>query len=484
MNASRLSMNKRFVSRVPLAVIALAALSACTVGPDYKRPDMQLPSAIDVRGAPATTAATSVAAPWWLHFKDEGLNLLMAEALRSNLDLQIAAGRVAEAQAQLGLAVSDQLPSVYATAGREKSRNSATSNRSGPGQALESTTNRAALNVSFDLDFWGKYRRSSEAARAELLGIESNRAALKIALSAQVAQSYFALQALDAQVEATQRGIARGEEALKMQKVRFDSGVISAFDYQQRMAELDAARAQLPGLMANRDRQQRALAILVGRSPKDVLSATMRRSAADKPSSELVLPAGIPSEVLLSRPDIVEAEQKLIATNARIGAARANYFPSISLTGFFGSESSSMASLFSGPARAWNFAGNLTQPLWGAGRVDHLVAVANARNAQALAQYQLAIATAFKETQDAIQAQQAAREVFDIEARRVATLEQTWKLAKLRYEQGVASQLDVIDAERSLLAAEQNRIEAARALRAAVADLFRAMGAPVEAGSR
>ncbi len=442
---------------------------------------MPLPEVIEVPGKLA--AIPTMATPWWLHFKDEGLNQVMAEAMRNNRDLQVAAGRVAEARAQLGLAVSDQLPSVYATAGREKSRNSAESSRSGPGQPLESTTNRAALNVSFDLDFWGKYRRASEAARADLLSVESNRAALRIALSTQVAQSYFALQAYDAQVDATQRGIARGEEALKMQKVRFDAGVISAFDYQQRSAELDAGRAQLPGLIANRDKQERALAILLGRSPKDVLSAKVLRSGADKPSSELVLPAGIPSEVLLARPDLIEAEQKLVATNARIGAARANYFPSISLTGLFGSESSSMTNLFTGPARIWNFAGSLTQPLWGAGRVDNTVAAAEARNVQALAQYQQAIATAFKETQDAIQAQQAARDVFEIESRRVATLTQTWNLAKLRYQQGIASQLDVIDAERSLLAAEQNRIEAARALRAAVADLFKAMGAPVEAGN-
>jgi multidrug efflux system outer membrane protein len=479
MTSVKISVGGQRTARLLMSAAALAVISACSVGPDYKRPALVLPEVVEVPGKLAAIPVLSQ--PWWLHYKDEGLNTLMTEALQQNLDLQVAAGRVAEAQAQLGLAVSDQLPSVYVTAGRERNRNSAASSRSGPGQALESTTNRAAINVSFDLDFWGKYRRGSEAARADLLSVESNRDALRLSLTSQVAQSYFALQAFDAQLAATERAIARGEEALRMQKVRFDAGVISAFDYQQREAELDGARVQVPSLRANRDKQQRALAILLGRTPKDVLAGTVNRSGADLPSSELVLPAGIPSEVLLRRPDLVEAEQKLVATNARIGVARASYFPSLSLTGLFGSESSSLADLFKGPARIWNFAGNLTQPLWGAGRVDNAVAAANARNVQALAQYQSAIANAFKETQDAIQAQQAAREVFDLETRRVNTLDQSWKLAKLRYQQGLSSQLDVIDAERNLLAAEQNRIEAARALRAAVADLFRAMGAPVAA---
>ncbi|MCA3028203.1 MAG: efflux transporter outer membrane subunit [Rhodocyclaceae bacterium] len=460
-----------------MSAAALAVISACSVGPNYRHPEMSLPEVISVPSAVNTLPVMTQ--PWWLHYKDDGLNALMGEALQHNLDLQVAAARIAESQAQLGLAVSDQFPSAYVTAGRNRNRNSAASSNTGPGQPLESTTNRVALNISFDLDFWGKYRRASEAARAELLSVESNRDALRLSLTAQVAQSYFALQAFDAQLAATERAITRGEEALNMQKVRLNAGVISAFEYQQREAELDGARVQLPNLRANRDKQQRALAILLGRTPKEVLAGVVKRTSAEQPSSELVLPAGIPSEVLLRRPDLVEAEQKLVATNARIGVARASYFPSLSLTGLLGSESSSLGDLFTGPARIWNFAGNLTQPLWGASRVDSMVAAANARNVQALAQYQLAITNAFKETQDAIQAQQAAREVFDLETRRVGTLDQSWKLAKLRYQQGIASQLEVIDAERNLLAAEQNRIEAARALRAAVADLFKAMGAPV-----
>ena len=185
----------------------------------------------------------------------------------------------------------------------------------------------------------------------------------------------------------------------------------------------------------------------------------------------------MPSDLMLRRPDLREAEQKLIASNARIGIARAAYFPSISLTGLFGSESASLSDLFTGPARIWRFAGNLTQPIWSAGSVSSQVAIAEARNQQALAQYRNTIANAFREVQDAVSAQAKAREVFDAETRRVAALNQSYALARLRFENGVASQLDVIDIERSLIAAELNRIEAERGFRVAVADLFKAMGA-------
>ncbi len=456
-----------------LAGILSVALAGCAmvpaIGPDYQRPTIDLPPT----QANSTRPATST---WWFAYNDNNLNRLIDEALKHNHDLAAAAARVTESQAQLGLAVADQTPSAYATASRERNRNSELSGQSGPGQPLQSTNNRIALNISWEIDFWGKYRRATEAARAELLGVESNRDALRLMLTAEVTRGYFNLVALDARIAATEHGIARGEEALSMQKKRFDAGVISEFDYQQRVAELDAGRVQLPPLQSQRGNQERALSVLLGRSPRELLAGKLERAASRALPATVAVPAGIASEQLQRRPDLIEAEQKLIATNARIGVARAAYFPSIKLTGLFGGESSALGDLFSGPARIWSFAGSLTQPLWGAGRVNREVDAAEARNAQALAQYRQSIANAFREVQDAIQAQSSAREVFEIETRRVASLDKTWTLAKLRYEHGVASQLDVIDAERGLLLAELNRIEAERAMRAAVADLYRALG--------
>ena len=462
--------------KMSIALVLGVMVPGCVMGPDYKRPAFDLPDPPAHRAVAPDALKPAVTSPWWKSFNDADLNRVIDEALKNNLDLAIAAARIRESQAQLGLAASDQTPVAYAAASRARNRNSEASNNSGPGQPVQSTTNRVTLNVSYEIDFWGKYRRATEAARAELLSVQSNRDALRLMLAAEVARGYFNLVALDARIVATEHGIARGEEALAMQKKRFEAGVTSEFDYQQRVAELDAGRAQLPPLQSQRGNQERALAVLLGRSPRELVARKIDRSKTIAPAATVVVPAGLASETLLQRPDIIEAEQILIAANARIGVARAAFFPSIGLTGLFGGESSALGDLFSGPARIWNFAGNLTQPLWGAGRVNRQVDISEARTEQAVDQYKRAITNAFREAQDAIQAQSSAREVFEIETRRVASLDKTWTLAKLRYEHGVASQLDVIDAERGLLLAELNRIEAEHGMRAAVADLYRALG--------
>jgi len=303
---------------------------------------------------------------------------------------------------------------------------------------------------------------------------------LMLSLTTQVAQGYFNLVALDARLEATRQALARAEEGFGLQKKRFDAGVISEFDFQQRAAEVDAARGLLPPLQSQLGQQERALGVLLGRSPRAILNQAPERSALAARAVAPAIPSGLTSEILLRRPDIAAAEQNLIAANARIGVARSAYFPSITLTGLLGSESTSLADLFTGPARIWNFAGNLTQPLWGAGRINRQVEAAEARNEQLLAQYRNAVANAFREARDAIEAHTAAREVNEIEQRRVAALTRSWELAKLRYTNGIASQLDVIDAERNLLLAELNRIEAERGFRAAIADFYKATGGRVQ----
>lgn len=460
-----------------LAVLS-AVLAGCAVGPDYKRPAVELPQNYTVapQGVTATANTAAAQTQWWTTFNDAALNVVVNEALKNNLDVVAAAARVAEARALLGLAISDQVPSVYAAAGRDRVRNSQSVAGAGQGFPVYSSTNRISLNLSYEIDFWGKYRRATEAARADLMSIEANRDAVRLMMITQVVQGYFNLLSLDAKLVATEQAVKRGADALGLQQKRFDAGVISEFDFQQRSAEVDAARAQLPPLLSERGKQERALAVLLGRSPRAVVENRMERSPTLAPVNAVVAPAGLPSDLLLRRPDLVDAEQKLAATSARIGVARAAYFPSISLTGLFGGESEALGDLFKGPARVWSFAGDLIQPLWGAGRVTRNVEAAEARNEQAVAQYKIAIANAFREVQDAIQAQSAAREVNEIEQRRVTSLSKTWDLAKLRYSNGIASQLDVIDAERNLLLAELNRIEAERSLRASVADLYKALG--------
>jgi len=300
---------------------------------------------------------------------------------------------------------------------------------------------------------------------------------VRLALAAQVAKAYFALRALDEQIAMTRRNVGLREDALALQRRRFEGGVISEFDLRQLEAETAAVRATLPPLELARDQQEAALAALLGRSPQQIYEAGVSRTAIFEQSLHAtVLPAGLPSQLLLRRPDLVEAERRLAATQARIEAARAQMFPAITLTGIGGRESASLSNLFSGPAGLYLFAANVVQPIFAGGRLQAQTDAARAREQQALAGYQKTIQTAFGEVRTALVGQTRSRESFEAESAREQALAQSLRLAQLRYQNGIASQLDVIDAERGLLSARIARIEALRAQRAAIADLFRALG--------
>jgi multidrug efflux system outer membrane protein len=464
-----------------IVVGALLGAGCASVGPDYERPALELPAAWPAApevGVPVTGAH------WWSVYGEPALDRLMAEALEHNKDLALAMARVDEARALVGLARADQFPAVGASASRSRSRMSERGTMPVPaGVDPLSNTNRVTLEASYELDLWGRYRHASEAARAELLASEAARDAVRLSLSAQVAQGYFALASLDAQVAITRRTIEARSEALELQRRRHASGVISEFDLRQVEAELAAARALLPALERQRTQQHNALAVLLGRSPRAIVDGAIERVALfPEAGGTLVVPDGLPSELLLRRPDLREAEQRLVAANARIGVARAAYFPSIALTGYLGSESTSLADLFSGPAGIWQFAVSLTQPIFNAGRLDAQVQASEARQQQALVQYERAVQSAFRDVMDAMAAQSRAREQLEAETERAASLEQALKLARLRYDNGIASLLDVFDAERNLLAAELNRADAVRARQAAIADLAKALGGGWERG--
>jgi multidrug efflux system outer membrane protein len=253
--------------------------------------------------------------------------------------------------------------------------------------------------------------------------------------------------------------------------------VIGDFELRQLEAEVAAARAQLPGLEQAREVEEAALQVLLGRTPKQVYEATLAVAEPKDALQAPVLPAGLPSELLLRRPDLVEAERRLAAANARVAVARAEMFPSIALTAFLGSESAALSNLFSGGAAAtWQVAAAVSQPIFAGGRIEARTEAARARERATLAQYQQAVRVAFSEVRTALVAQTRARESFEAESERAAALAETLRMARLRYDSGIASQLEVLDAERGLLAARIARIEALRAHRAAVADLFRALG--------
>ncbi len=367
------------------------------------------------------------------------------------------------------------MPSVDAAFQRNRSRRSDSTATRFPGP-LENNDYRAQLNVSYELDLWGRLRNSSKAARAELLATAAARETVSIALTSEVAQSYYALVAFDAQIVITRKALALRRENLRLQRVRANAGLTDEFALRQLEAEVAAAQAQLPVLERRRTGEELALGVLLGRSPRALISETVTRTAESGRPVTPVIPADLPSSLLLRRPDVVGAEQRLIAANARIAAARATLFPQIGLSGYLGSESAALTNLFSGPARIWSLGFGLAQPIFQGGRLFGEIEAVEARERQALAQYQKTLQTAFRETHDALVAQTKAREVFDAENARATALGESLRLARIRYENGLTSQLEVLDSERNLLSAELNRADALRAQRAAIADVVKALG--------
>jgi multidrug efflux system outer membrane protein len=460
--------------RIVRSTALVALIAGCAVGPDYERPAVELPAAW--QGAPAE-GVKGARDRWWTLYSDPVLDRLVEEALASNRDLAVAAARVDEARALLRIADAQFWPSVDAAAQADRSRSSErTAMRLPLGTPIERTNYRAQLNVAYEVDLWGRLRRGSEAAQAGLLATEAARYTVRIALASEVARSYYTLVALDSQVEATRRSLELRSNGLALQNVRHAAGIINDFTLKQLEAEVAAARAQLPPLQARRTAEELALAVLLGRSPRAIMEEAFDVPADRGGLAIAVIPEGLPSDLLLRRPDVVEAEQRLIAANARIGEARAQLFPRIGITGYLGSESSSLSDLFTGPASIWQLAFGLAQPIFQGGRLLGEVEAVEARQRQAVAGYQKTLQEAFREVRTALSTQSRAREAYEAEGMRVAALTEALRLARIRYQNGLLSQLEVIDAERSLLQAELNRIDALRAQRAAVADVVRALG--------
>lgn len=462
------------------ALFSACLLAGCAVGPDYQRPQMELPESWPAKQGDASQQntirpVTGAGERWWDIYADPILEKLEDEALARNVDVQVAAARVLEARALLGITEADQYPSVSANVKENRTMNSLAGPIPRPATSPRTqNSSRVTLDASYELDLWGKLRRASEASRAELLVAESAKETVRLSLTAQVAQQYFALLSYDAQEMAIRSILDGRQERLALNKKRLEVGVISEYDLHQAEADEAATQSQLASLVQARNKQEAAIALLLGRSPREVMSGKLERGSPGIAVASI--PEGLPAELLLRRPDLKEAESRLVALNARIGTARSQFFPSITLTSYLGSESTAFANLFTGPAGIFQFAANVTQPIFNAGRVEHLVEAAEARRDQALAQYKQAVASAFADVRNALSAQETARQILASESTRSKALIQTYKKAELRFQSGIASRLELLDVERNYLQAELNRLDAERAQRVAVADLFKALG--------
>lgn len=461
-----------------VAIAAAAALlSGCAVGPNYRRPDVAVPTGFRATTPLAAHEAASLAdLKWFEVFQDEQLQALIRTALAQNYDLRDAVARVEEARANLGLTRSNQVPQVSASNSLELTRLSRDGAFPLPASFVGEQNrnwNQTGLNLlSFELDIWGRLRRSTEAARANLLSAEWNRKAVVSTLVSQVATAYFQLLELDAELEVSQRTLETRRESLQLVQSRQRGGVATLLDLRQAEQLVDSAAATIPAIQQQIEQTENQIALLLGKAPEGV----DRRRGLEQASVPPEVPAGLPSALLERRPDIHAAEQALVAANANIGVAKAAYFPQISLTGLVGGQSSGLARLFSGPNRAWTFVPQTTQPLFAGGRLKSNVRMAQAERDEAQIAYEKSVQTAFKEVSDALIAHDRTRESRVQQENLAAALEDRKRLAYVRYRGGVDTQLNALDADRDLYQAELGLAQIRYAERVSVVQLYKALG--------
>jgi outer membrane protein, multidrug efflux system len=463
----------------PPAALALAfltgsAIVGCSVGPDYLRPKLALPQAWRTTPpkAEAASPASLASLSWWDLFEDEQLRALLTTALEENKDLRVAVTRVAEARARVGVARADQLPQLDGRAGYRHERTSEKGVFPLPPGQEENDLYTLSGDASFEVDLWGRLRRASEAARAELLASEAARQTIVVTLVADVASTYLELRERDLEVEITRGTAAARRQSLGIVRDRFDAGLTSALDLRQAQSDLASTEALIPDLEREVIQIENRLSILVGRFPGEI----RRGSALIDQTFPPEIPPGLPSVLLERRPDIQQAEENLIAANARIGVAKAAFFPEISLTGTYGVESVALSDLFTGAARVWQVGPRVTLPIFHGGRNRSNLELADAEQEEALVRYEQAVQQAFREAEDALVAHRKTKDALVAQREAVRAARATLAVAESRYANGLTTYLNVLDTQRTLLSAEIAESRALFAELAAVVQLYRALG--------
>jgi len=458
-------------------IIAGGLLSSCTVGPNYVRPTVPVPQNFRApEPLPAPQAASLADLKWFEIFKDEQLQELTRTALVQNYDLRDAVARVEQARANLGITRSNQFPQVNASGDIQFTRLSRDGTFPLPASFVQSQNRNfgeASLNLlSFEVDLWGRLRRSTESARASLLNAEENRKAVITTLVSDVATNYFSLLQLDYELEISQRTLDTRRESLRLTQDRTGGGVATLLDLRQAEQLVSTAAQTIPTLQQQIEQTENQINLLVGKNPGGIIRGRKFIEQEMPPQ----VPAGMPSSLLERRPDIRAAEQALIAANANIGVAKAAYFPQLSLSGLLGGQSSQLASLFSGPHSSWSFVPQVTQPIFTAGRLKSNVKLAEAERTSALVQYERTIQTAFSEVSNALIAHQRTRESRLEQETLVTALQDRTRLAYVRYRGGVDTQLNALDADRDLFQAELSLAQIRLSELLSVMQLYKALG--------
>jgi len=490
-----------------IALISLTLFTcACAVGPNYKRPRVDVPATY--RGAPTLDAPrsqqtssqqasrpsemipplgsqpagsppqpTSPSAErsfgdqkWWDVFQDPQLQELIRTAVQNNYDVRIAAARILEAQAQLGITRADQLPAIDAGAAAINQR--VPKQKNAAPFPYETSANAVSASMVWELDFWGKYRRATEAARANLLATEWAHRAVINALVSNVAASYFQLRAYDLQLEIARRTLGSRQESLQLTQTLADGGVGTMLDVRQAEQLVAVAAESIPDLERRIQQQENFISTLLGNNPGPIARGMKLTEQPHAPE----VPAGLPSTLLERRPDIREAEAQLMAANAQIGVARAAYFPQISLTGNSGFLSSALTSLFTGPAGFWNFGGSVAQPIFAGGRIKSGVRLGEARKKELVLTYQQTIQLAFRGVSDSLVEYQKNREFREHQQELVFAAQDAARLSELRYRGGAASYLEVLTNETNAFNAELGLAQAQLNELIGLVDIYRNLG--------
>jgi multidrug efflux system outer membrane protein len=453
------------------AVLIVAVSSGCMMGPNYKKPPVVEPTAY--RGAsPDQATKPDVASfgdqKWWDVFEDEALRGLIKSALEQNYDVRIAAARILEARALLGIARADQLPEVNASVSVFNQRSAAAAGR----PAVDISPTQVSVAAAWELDFWGKFRRATESARASLLSEEWAQRQIVSSLVSDIASAYFQLREHDLELEISRQTLASRRDSLRLTQVLADGGATSLLDVRQAEQLVFGASATIPDLESRIEQQENFISILVGRNPDGVVRG--RRLIDQQQPPEV--PAGLPSALLERRPDILQAEQQLVATNAQIGVAQADFFPRIALTAVGGFQSSALASLFTGPAGLWNFGAGALQPVFNGGRIRNNVKFAEARAEEAALVYQRTVQQAFRDVSDALIGYRKSREV-RVERQQLTTAaEDATRLSNMRYRGGAASYLEVLDSESRFFDAQLTLAQAQLRELQSLVQIYRSLG--------
>lgn len=457
-------------TRIWIIVICVLMLTGCAVGPNYKRPPVTVPDSY--RGVapdvPKQTNPSIGDEKWWVVFQDPQLQGLIREALAQNYDVRIAATRVLQAQAVLGITRADQFPTISGGASASSERFPATKIT----PPFETSPTEVNLSLFWELDFWGKFRRATEAARANLLATEWGQKAVISTLVSNVATSYFQLLELDAQMEISRRTLATRRESLQLTQVRANGGNTSMLDVRQSEQLVYTAAATIPSLERQIEQQENLISILLGKNPGPVTRGRPLVENAILPT----VPAGLPSSLLERRPDILANEQQLAAANARIGVAKAAYFPQITLTATAGYQSTALTNLFTGPAGFWSFGGALLQPIFTGGKIRSNVRLTEAQQQELVLTYQQSIQQAFREVSDSLIAYRKNQEFRAQQELVVTAAQDATRLSNMRYEGGVTSYLEVLDSDTRYFDAQVALAQAQLDERLALVQVYNALG--------